>query len=114
MNGRPLLAALVLAAAPLVAQQPATPRRQMMGDPMVMQEMMGPMMEVMLYTPRHLLARKAALGLTADQVGRLTALRDASETAQDAAMTDAQAHMERLRQAAAATPDTSAVKAHFE
>lgn len=115
MIWKSLMAASLLAAAPLDAQQPAAPGTQMMGDPMGMQEMMGPMMSVMLYTPQHLLARKDALGLTADQVARLTALRNANQAGQEAAMSDAKAHMEELRQAAeAATPDTSAVKVHFQ
>jgi Spy/CpxP family protein refolding chaperone len=87
----------------------------MMGDPMEMQEMMEPMAHVMLYTPQHLLPRKDALGLTADQVARLTALRDATTAAQDAAMTEARTHLEELQTAAeAASPDTAAVKTHFQ
>jgi Spy/CpxP family protein refolding chaperone len=55
------------------------------------------------------------LGLTADQVARLTALRDATTAAQDAAMTEARTHLEELRTAAeAAAPDTAAVKTHFQ
>ena len=105
----------VVVAAPLAAQQPMPPMGHMMGDPMAMQEMMGPMMQVMLYTPQHLLARKDALGLTADQVGRLTALRTSTQAAQDAAMSDAKAHMQELEQAAnAPSPDTSALKTHFQ
>ena len=71
MNPKPLLAALLFGAAPLAAQHPGPPGH-MMGDPMAMQEMMGPMMRVMLYTPQHLLARKNALGLSADQISRLS------------------------------------------
>ena len=115
MTWKLLMVATLLAAAPLGAQQPAAPGHQMMGEPMGMQEMMEPMMHVMLYTPQHLLARKDALGLTADQVARLTALRNASQAGQEAAISDAKAHMEELRQVAeAATPDTSAVKVHFQ
>src|SRR5207248_1402366 len=77
MDARSLLALMALAG-PLAAQQPAHPMHTMMDDPMAMQEMMGPMMQVMLYTPQHLLARKDALGLTTDQVGRLTTLRGAT------------------------------------
>ncbi len=73
MNRKLALVTLALAA-PLRAQEPAqadSMRHPMMGaghamvmnDSMV--EQMGPaMMRVMLYTPQHLLARKAALGLT--------------------------------------------------
>jgi len=77
---------------------------------------MGPaMMKMMLYTPQHLLARKDALGLTADQVAKLTALRDATKTTHEAAMAEAQTHMKQMEQAAdAAAPDTSALKVHFQ
>lgn len=81
-----------------------------------MMQQMGPaMMRVMLYTPQHLLVRKDALGLTGDQVTRLTALRDGAKTAHDAAMGEAKAHMQELEQAAnAPAPDTSALKVHFQ
>jgi len=115
MNRLSVLWLAALAAAPLAAQQPMPPMGHMMDDPMAMQEMMGPMMQVMLYTPQHLLARKDALGLTADQVGRLTTLRAATQAAQDAAMGEAKAHMQELEQAAnAAAPDTGAMKTHFQ
>src|SRR2546430_5392351 len=114
MNARPLLAALVLGTAPLAAQHPAAPGHPMMGDPMALQDMMGPMMQVLVYTPQHLLAHKEALGLTSDQVARLTTLRNAAETGEEAAMADAKAHVRAMQQAAAGTLDTAAVKAHFE
>src|SRR2546426_6486141 len=115
MNTRAVVAAFVLGTAPLAAQEPAMPRHQAMGDPMWMQEMMGPMMQVMLYTPQHLLARKDALGLTPDQVSRLTALRAATQTGQDAAMSEGKTHLQELEQAAnAAAPDTGAMKTHFQ
>ncbi|PYO98756.1 MAG: hypothetical protein DMD60_03480 [Gemmatimonadetes bacterium] len=124
MNWKVALFALALAA-PLGAQETAKSdslrhpmmgagRGMMMDDPMMQQ--MGPaMMRVMLYTPQHLLARKDALGLTGDQVTRLTALRDGAKTAHDAAMADAMTHMKELETAAnAAQPDTSALKTHFQ
>ena len=115
MNRISMLGLAALAAGRLAAQQPAHPMHPMMDDPMAMQEMMGPMMQVMLYTPQHLLARKDALGLTADQVGRLTTLRGATQAAQDAAMGEAKAHIQELEQAAnTATPDTSVLKTHFQ
>ncbi len=126
MNRMPFLATLALAAAPLAAQQPGKPdtmRHPMMGpgpmSPMMegcMMQQMGPaMMKSMLYTPQHLLARKDALALTADQVTRLTALRDGTKTAHDAAMADARTHMQAMEQAAnAAKPDTAALKTHFQ
>jgi hypothetical protein len=120
MNRQPLLILFALAVPPLAAQHPAKPAEprpmgHTTGDPMGMQEMMAPMMHVMLYTPQHLLARKDALGLTADQVARLTKVRDATLAAQDAAMTEAKAHLEELQQAAdAPSPDTAALKIHFQ
>ncbi len=108
-----LLVVIGVAAAPLAAQHPAAPTGRM-GDPMGMQEMMEPMAHVMLYTPPHLLARKDALGLTADQIARLATLRDATSAAQDAAMSEAKTHLEELEgAAAAASPDSAAVKTHF-
>src|SRR2546429_9478912 len=115
MNRISMLGLAGLAAGRLAAQQPAHPMHPMMDDPMAMQEMMGPMMQVMLYTPQHLLARKDALGLTSDQVTRLTALRDAARSAGEAAEADAHSHMQALEQAAESPkPDTSAIKVHFQ
>src|SRR2546425_5624098 len=115
MNTRAVVAAFVLGTAPLAAQEPAMPRHQAMGDPMWMQEMMGPMMQVMLSAPQHLLARKDALGLTSDQVARLNTLRNAAETEKEAAMADAKGHVQAMQQAAAGpSPDTVALKTHFE
>lgn len=115
----------VAVAAPLGAQQApksdslrhpmmGAGRGMMMNDPMM--EQMGPaMMRVMLYTPQHLLARKDVLALTADQLTRLTGLRDGAKVAHDAAMADAMTHMKELEQSAnAAPPDTSALKTHFQ
>ena len=114
MNARPLLAALVLGTAPLAAQHPAAPGHPMMGDPMALQDLMGPMMQVLVYTPQHLLARKDALGLTSDQLARLSTLRNAAETGTEAAMADAKRHVQAMQQAAAGlTPDTVALKTHF-
>ena len=115
------LVALALAA-PLVAQQSDSMHHPMMGaghgmtmdDPMM--ERMGPsLMRMMLYTPQHLLARKDALGLTPDQVGRLTALRDGAKATRDAAMAEAETHLKELEQVAnAAKSDTAALKTHFQ
>jgi Spy/CpxP family protein refolding chaperone len=127
MKGMRLLTSLVLAAAPLAAQQPGKPdsmRHHIMGpghmSGMMMQgsmmEHVGPaMMKMMLYTPQHLLARRDALGLTPDQVTRLSALRDGTKTAHDAAMNEARSHMAAIEQAANdAKPDTAVLKAHFQ
>src|SRR5437868_9780260 len=109
MDARSLLALMALAG-PLAAQQPAHPWE----DAMLRQ--VGPAMrKVMLYTPQHLLARKDALGLTADQVTGLTRLRDAAKAAEEAAENEAQAHMNEGEQAAsAAKPDTSALRVHLQ
>jgi hypothetical protein len=115
MNRKSLLTLVALGAAPLSAQQPTPPPDHMMGDAMGMQQMMAPMMAVMAYTPQHLLAHKDALALTSDQVARLTRLRDASKTAQAAALADAAHHLRELRAAAdAPAPDTAAWKIHFQ
>jgi hypothetical protein len=81
-----------------------------------MMRAMGPtMMRMMWYAPQHLLAHKDALGLTPDQVTRLTALRDRRKTAGEAVEAEAEAHMKELDQAASAPqPDTVALKTHFE
>lgn len=108
MTWKLVLVALA-ATAPLAAQQPMTMEGSMM-------EHMGPaMMKLMLYTPHHLLARKDTLGLTPDQVNRLTALRDGAMTTHDAAMRDAQTQLQAMEQAAtAAQPDSVTLKTHFQ
>ena len=123
MNCQSLLAVVALAATPLAAQHAAKP--DSMGHPMMgpgmmmggsMMREMGPAMAtMMLYTPQHLLARRESLGLTADQVNRLTALRDGSKATIEAATTEAQTHMKELEETAnAPKPDTAAVKTHFQ
>ena len=76
--------------------------------------MMEGMMRAVSGSADHLLARKAALQLSADQERRLTAIRDAARTAHDAAMRDARTHEQELdRVMGAAVPDTTAMQAHF-
>lgn len=133
----------LLAALPATAQQPAprdTTRPSMMGHPMHMpgmggmgQHQMAPggmthdsamgcgmmggggMMAAMGSEPARLLARKAELGLTADQERRITAIRDAARPGHDAAMQSGEMHSGELAQAMqAAAPDTAAVRMHFE
>lgn len=111
------LALAVLVAAPAAAQEPS----HQMGPGMMehrmpmMEEMMGPMMRGMAFAPAHLLDRKSALDLTAQQITRLTAIGDAAKTAHDAAMNEAKTHMQELAQAMkAAAPDTNALKTHFQ
>ena len=81
----------------------------------MMREMMRPMMRVMAYTPDHLLSRRDSLMLTSDQVAKLTAIRDASKAAHDAAASDAKTHMDAVSQDFQnAAPDTSTLRVHFE
>ena len=87
----------------------------MMEHMMGMMSMMGPMMRGMAFDPGNLLDRKDALGLTPQQVTRLTALRDAMKTAHDAAHTEMQAHMKELADVLkASAPDTNQMKTHFQ
>src|SRR5436309_7032643 len=112
---RPGLAALMLAAAPLAAQQPQMMGHEQQDHMRQMEQIMAPMMRAMAFTPDHLLARKDSLNLTPQQITRLTALRDAAKTAYDPAAAAAKTHMDALAQALnAASPDTSAVKEHFQ
>lgn len=77
-------------------------------------EMVGAM-RVLIFAPEHLLARKDSLGLSTQQVTRLTALRDAAQARHAAALADAKPHLQAIEQgAAAATLDTAALKTHFE
>jgi LTXXQ motif family protein len=128
MNVACRLVLMALVAAPLAAQQPAKSDtgmmhhmmgpgmgQGMMGQMMQMQEMMGPMMRGMAFAPDHLLMRKDALGLSAQQVAWLTAIRDAAKTAHDTAQADAKTHMGALAQAMqASAPDTGSVRLHFQ
>ncbi len=108
MKATSMLVAAALAASPLAAQEPG-------GEGSMMRDVGPAIMKMMLYTPQHLLARKEALGLTPDQVTRLTALRDGVKTAHEAAEADARAHLKELDQAAnAPQPDTVALKTHFQ
>ena len=128
MNVACRLVLVALVAAPLAAQHPAKPDtgmmhhmtgpgmgQGMMPHMMQMQEMMRPMMRGMEFAPDHLLMRKDSLGLSAQQVARLTVIRDAAKTAHDAAQADAKTHMGALAQAMQVNaPDTSAVRIHFQ
>ncbi len=110
---RTLLALAV--AAPLAAQQPDSAKRPMGRHMGHMSHMEGPMMRGMGYNPEHLLMKKDQLQLTAQQITRLTALRDASKTAHDAAQADAKTHMDAVHQALQANaPDTTALRQHFQ
>jgi hypothetical protein len=115
MNCISKLVCLALLPAALAAQQPDMMGQGMMPHMMQMEQMMAPLMRGMAFAPDHLLMRKDALGLTAQQVTRLTALRDAAKTAHDAAEADGKAHMGALAQAMqASAPDTGAVRLHFQ
>jgi Spy/CpxP family protein refolding chaperone len=101
---------------PAMGQQRMGQRMGMMEDMMpMMREMMAPMMRVIAYTPDHLLAHKDSLNLTADQVTKLTAIRDAAKTAHEAGAGDFKMHMDELSQAfQTAAPDTAALRPHFD
>lgn len=87
----------------------------MMSHMMEMQRMMGPMMRGMAFAPEHLLSRKDVLGLTAQQVSRLTTLRDAAKAAHEAAGAEARRHFEALQPLlGGAAADTAALKQHFQ
>jgi hypothetical protein len=76
--------------------------------------MMKGMMREMALAPEHLLARKAALGLTADQERRITAIRDAARASHDAAMSTAMHHQQEIDDGMrTAAPDTAALTHHF-
>ncbi len=76
---------------------------------------MGSMMQVMGGSAEHVLAAKTTLHLTAEQESRITAIRDAARTEHDNALRDAEHHEQELAEVMrAASPDTSAMKAHFE
>lgn len=113
-------------AAPLAAQdtthrhQEQHPRGAMgpgaMDDMMpMMNEMMAPMMRVIAFTPKHLLARRDSLKLTADQVSRLTNIQNTAKSAHDAGGADFRTHMGAVSQGfQAAAPDTMALRPHFD
>lgn len=119
---------VALVAGPVVAQQSAKLDTIVIGptgmgssplSPMVEGSMIretGPeMMELMSYTPAFLLAFKDTLGLSADQIARLTRLRDGSKRAHDVAMAEARAHIKELEQAAnAPRMDSNALRVHAE
>jgi hypothetical protein len=79
-----------------------------------MMEQMGPemgaAMRIFAFAPDHLLAHKDSLGLTPQQVTRLTALRDTAEARQKAAIAEAKPHVQAFAQAT----DTAALKTHFQ
>jgi hypothetical protein len=122
-------AVLCLVAVPLAAQQDTSharhprpragaraERRAERRDDMMamMREMMAPLMPIMAYTPDHLLDHRDSLQLTADQVTRLTTLRDAAKSSHDAAAADFKTHMDELSSAfQTASPDTNALRPHF-
>jgi hypothetical protein len=107
-----LLALAAVPTATLAAQQAGMMGRE--GHAM-MEEMMAPMKQVMRFAPEHLLLRKDTLALSADQVARLIAIRDAAKAAHDAAHAAAMTHLHAQHEAfEAASPDTNAMKQHFQ
>ena len=105
-----VMVSLAVAAAGLSAQQPDSAHAGHHG-----MGMMEPMMRVMVYMPEHLLMKKEQLGLTDQQVTRITAIRDAAKTVHDAAQADVKTHTQALQQAMqASAPDTTALRQHFQ
>ena len=75
----------------------------------------GPMIRGLLYSPVHLLMRKEVLGLTDQQVAKLTALRDAAKAGHDAGMAAEETHARDLKAVfMSPAPDTTAAKAAFQ
>src|SRR6266576_1240673 len=111
-------------AAPLAAQDTTHARHPGMRpgtgrgmDEMIgmMREMMAPMIGVIAYTPRHLLAQKDSLKLTPDQVTKLTNIENSAKAAHEAGAADFKTHMGAVSQAfQTAAPDTTALRPHFE
>ena len=121
------LVILAAAGTPLAAQQHpaphaaapsrAMPGHMMMHDDMMpgMDSMMAPMMRAMAYAPQHLLREKTTLHLTTDEITLLTNLADSAKATHDAAAGQAKMHLGELEQVMkVATPDTAAVRAHFD
>ena len=76
---------------------------------------MGAAMRVLVFAPDHLLARKGSLGLSPQQVTRLTALRDAAQSTHTAALGEARTHLQAVEQQSNATPlDSAALRVHFQ
>lgn len=123
------LAALV-AAVPASAQRPDSAMRgkMMMHDSAVrhgrpgmraqrgmMPGGMGMMMAGGKFAPERLLAQNGELKLTARQITDLTALRDVTRSATDAAMASAKIHLGELKAVMdAGGTDTVAIRKHFE
>lgn len=87
----------------------------MMGHGGMMPGGMGMMMAGGKFAPERLLAQNGDLKLTARQITDLTALRDASRSAAEAAMASAKGHLAELKAVMdAGGTDTAAIKKHFE
>ena len=108
MRTTTVLALAALLAAPVAAQehgqhgqaQPERPRRPMMQGAAGHDGMGMPMMmEIHAYGPAHLLERREVLGLTDEQVQRLTQLQTQATSAHEAAREAAHQHMQQAQQA---------------
>jgi hypothetical protein len=76
---------------------------------------MGPMMQIGVFQPEHLLARKDVLALSVEQVKRLSELQAAATKAHDEAHAAAEAHHEPLVQMITGPrPDAQEIRKHFE
>jgi hypothetical protein len=117
-------------AVPLAAQQPDSAARHgmhrgmdggmgaqgMMGMMGHMGQMMNPMMtRIMVFSPSHLLMHRDVLNLTDQQAARLTVLRDAAKSVEDAAKSDMEMHGRELATVfTSPSPDTTQLRAHFQ
>lgn len=73
------------------------------------------MMRVMTFHPRHLIEKKDLLGLSPDQVAKLTSLQESARKAADDAQARAKAAHEAMAQAmAAGKPDPKKLQGHFQ
>ncbi|MGB7211303.1 MAG: Spy/CpxP family protein refolding chaperone [Gemmatimonadales bacterium] len=117
--------AALMAAGPAMAQRPdSSMRAKMMMHDSGMRHgragMMGGGMGMMMmpggkFAPERLLAMNGELKLTAKQMTDLTAIRDASRSASETAMTAAKAHLSELKAVMdAGGTDTAAIKKHFQ
>src|SRR6267378_3123501 len=108
----------------LGAQQPAPRQGPPAGAPepqgQEMRRMPGPGpgfpgFAVMMFDPSRLLERRELLGLTADQVTKLSGLENDLKTARDKAQTDAKPHREELEKLLqGSAPDVAQVRTHAQ
>lgn len=107
--------ALAMLVGPVAAQQtqpPAQPRQPgRMGLGPWGPGAWGPGLQAGVYAPQHLVNRREALGLTAEQVSRLEALAQEAKQATDNAQAEAKTHWDQLAELwKQATPEVNQVR----